>query len=105
MTFGEGTFLAMQPIGGPRLRGIHVARLDAPSQPCLEQRLISRGDAPSVIRPTVDCAALGDACDRMRQIGIVYPIGFHDMKLDYLGIDVARAFDAVVFFPRAHADR
>lgn len=41
----------------------------------------------------------------MRQIGIVYPIGFHDMKLDYRPIDVARAFDAVVFFPTGHADR
>lgn len=103
--FGEGTFLAMQPIGGPRLRGIHVARVDRPSQPCLERELLARGAPLALVRPTSECAALGDGCSRMRQIGIVYPIGFHDMKIDYRGIDVARAFDAVLFFAWAHADR
>lgn len=105
LTFGAGTFLAMQPFGGPRLRGIHVARLNPPSQACLERSLHERGDTPFVFRPDTECAGLGDGCQHMRQIGIVYPIGFHDMKLDYLPIDVARAFDAVVFFPTAHADR
>lgn len=105
MTFGEGTFLAMQPIGGPRLRGIHVARIHAPSQPCLEQELLARGEATLLLRPALECAALGDACKAMRMIGIVYPIGFHDMKLDYHGIDVVRAFDAVVFFAWGNADR
>lgn len=104
-TFGEGEFLAMQPIGGPRLRGIHVARVYQPSQPCLEQRLLERGAGPSLVRPTTDCATLGDGCRAMRQVGIVYPIGFHDMALDYRGIDVARAFDVIVFYPWAHADR
>ena len=29
----------------------------------------------------------------------------HDATLHYVGVDVARAFDRVVFFPSAHADR
>ena len=105
LVFGEGTFLAMQPVGGPRISGTHVVRIHAPSRPTLEQRLLSRGDTDFVFAPKDECGELGDACRAMRMFGIAYPIGFHELSTDFIGIDVARAFDRVVFFPQAFADR
>lgn len=99
MHFGEGELAAIRCPGAHR----HTVRnVPAPRHPSFERDLL-RDLGDSTLLPAAR-ACEGRNCKVSRQYVYCMPLGFNDARISYTAVDLERAFDWFVFFPRARAD-
>lgn len=96
LTFGEGKLAAPGCVFQRRMTS---RRIPPPGSPSLERDLY--GDYDTTVALSTDDACEQRECSVTRQYVYCLPYGFRDYRLAYSKTDVHRAFDWLVYFPRA----